>query len=219
MLLMMRRHFSFAGVAAVAALVFAMSGGAWAAKKYLITSTAQISPSVLKKLKGAAGPAGQAGAVGGQGAQGKDGAQGASGKPGEPGPKGPEGSPWTAGGTLPSGATETGAFTMVATEGASLGSVSFAIPLAAPLPEEGVHAIKAGGTVPAACDDGKAPAPSPAKPEADPGNLCVFVESELEALIFKTGTPLTEAGAGRTGAQLASFEAKTTTGTWAVTAP
>ena len=50
------------GVIATIALVFAMSGGAYAAKKYLITSTKQISPSVLKSLKGAAGKNGAIGA-------------------------------------------------------------------------------------------------------------------------------------------------------------
>jgi hypothetical protein len=74
------------------ALVFAMSGGAYAAKKYLITSTKQISPKVLKQLQGKAGPAGApgpagpagpAGPQGPAGANGKDGANGAPGAPGE----------------------------------------------------------------------------------------------------------------------------------------
>lgn len=83
----MRRHLTYANVAATLALVFAMSGGALAAKHYLIESTSQISPKVLKKLKGragatgrtgAAGPAGAAGAAGKDGAPGKDGARGPS---------------------------------------------------------------------------------------------------------------------------------------------
>jgi len=48
----MRRRFSYANVAATLALVFSMSGGALAANHYLINSTKQIKPSVLKKLKG-----------------------------------------------------------------------------------------------------------------------------------------------------------------------
>jgi hypothetical protein len=45
-----RRHLSYANVTATVALVFAMTGGALAANHYLLTSTKQISPKVLKKL-------------------------------------------------------------------------------------------------------------------------------------------------------------------------
>ena len=63
---------TYANVAATLALVFAMSGGALAAKHYLISSTSQISPKVLKELKkagargatGAAGPRGRPGPTG-----------------------------------------------------------------------------------------------------------------------------------------------------------
>jgi hypothetical protein len=44
------KRFSYANVVATLALVLAMSGGALAASHYLITSTKQISPRVLKKL-------------------------------------------------------------------------------------------------------------------------------------------------------------------------
>ena len=57
----MRRHLNYANVVATFALVFAMSGGALAAKHYLINSTKQIKPSVLKQLKGNAGKTGPAG--------------------------------------------------------------------------------------------------------------------------------------------------------------
>jgi hypothetical protein len=87
----MRRRLSYANVTATLALVFAMSGGALAANHYLITSTKQINPSVLKKLTGkpgpggpagATGPAGPAGPTGPAGAAGAQGAQGATGAPG-----------------------------------------------------------------------------------------------------------------------------------------
>jgi Collagen triple helix repeat (20 copies) len=96
-----RLHVSPATVIASLTLVFAMTGGAYAAKKYLITSTKQISPSVLKQLQGKAGangapgaqgsagtqgpqgPAGPAGAGGAKGENGKDGAKGTDGVPGE----------------------------------------------------------------------------------------------------------------------------------------
>lgn len=81
----MRRHLNYANVVATLALVFAMSGGALAAKHYLINSTKQINPKVLKSLKGKTGktgptgPAGVAGALGKEGPQGKEGAKGNSG--------------------------------------------------------------------------------------------------------------------------------------------
>lgn len=81
----MRRHISYANVVATLALVFAMSGGALAAKHYLIESTKQIKPAVLGKLRGARGAAGARGAIGPAGAGGKEGAPGKEGKPGEPG--------------------------------------------------------------------------------------------------------------------------------------
>jgi hypothetical protein len=77
-----RRHLSYANVAATMALVFAMSGGALAASHYLVNSTKQINPKVLKKLKGNAGAKGAkgvAGPAGPAGPQGKDGSAGASG--------------------------------------------------------------------------------------------------------------------------------------------
>jgi hypothetical protein len=80
-------------VIATIALVFAMTGGAYAAKRFLITSTKQISPSVLKALKGAsgkAGPSGPAGAAGPAGPTGPAGAAG-SGTPGSPGSPGAPG--------------------------------------------------------------------------------------------------------------------------------
>jgi hypothetical protein len=75
----MRRHLSYANVAATLALVFAMSGGALAAKHYLINSTNQINPKVLKKLRGLKGPAGAAGKTGATGAAGATGATGLQG--------------------------------------------------------------------------------------------------------------------------------------------
>jgi hypothetical protein len=51
-----RKRLSYANVASTLALVIALGGGtAWAAHTYLITSTGQIKPSVLKKLQGRSG--------------------------------------------------------------------------------------------------------------------------------------------------------------------
>ncbi len=88
---MFRKHFNAATAVAVVALVFAMAGGAYAAGKYLITSTKQISPKVLASLKGKTGKAGKDGANGAQGPAGAAGLQGPAGAKGENGAPGANG--------------------------------------------------------------------------------------------------------------------------------
>ncbi|MFZ1156063.1 MAG: hypothetical protein WAN93_14295 [Solirubrobacteraceae bacterium] len=86
------RRPSFTGIIASVALFVALGGSAAAAGHYLITSTSQIKPSILQKLKGNVGPkgvAGQAGATGATGATGAAGARGATGAQGAPGQAGP----------------------------------------------------------------------------------------------------------------------------------
>ncbi|MFZ1153379.1 MAG: hypothetical protein WAN93_00595 [Solirubrobacteraceae bacterium] len=195
----LRTRLTYANVAMTLALVFAMSGGAYAASKILITSTKQISPKVLKSLQGKAGangaqgPVGPVGAAGPQGPTGPSGAAGASGVKGEAGSEGKEGkvgkegkaglsgSPWTAGGTLPSGKSETGiwAFGPVETKYASVTVpvASFPIELAAPLAPGHAHFINEKGLevnleeeeVPSVACQGTAD-----EPTAEPGNLCVY---------------------------------------------
>ena len=81
----MRQRLSYANVVATLALVFAMSGGALAANHYLINSTKQINPKVLKSLKGNVGRAGANGATGATGATGAAGPTGATGATGAAG--------------------------------------------------------------------------------------------------------------------------------------
>ena len=91
-----RRSLSYANVVATLALVLSMSGGAWAASHYLINSTNQINPKVLKALKSATGSTvGAAGAV--AGTPGAAGETGAKGEAGATGPKGESGTPGTKG--------------------------------------------------------------------------------------------------------------------------
>jgi hypothetical protein len=105
----MRRRLSYANVAATLALVFSMSGGALAANHYLINSTKQINPKVLKTLKGSRGASGTqgsqgaAGSIGPQGTSGSQGTAGAQGTTGLQGPKGLEGTEGPKGATGPAG--------------------------------------------------------------------------------------------------------------------
>ena len=94
---------TYANVVATFALLFAMSGGALAAKHYLVSSTSQISPKVLKELKGKAGATGPAGPAGAPGEKGGQGAPGASGANGTAGPKGDQGVPGLEGEKGPEG--------------------------------------------------------------------------------------------------------------------
>jgi hypothetical protein len=82
---------SYANVVATVALFLAMSGGAMAAARYLITSTHQISPRVLRTLRGNRGPTGATGPQGGTGSTGPQGGTGSTGPQGPAGSTGPQG--------------------------------------------------------------------------------------------------------------------------------
>jgi hypothetical protein len=268
-----RKRVTYANVAMTLALVFAMSGGAYAASKYLITSTKQISPKVLKQLKGAKGPKGETGAAGAagkegpagkEGAPGKAGANGTNGKDGEsvastalkPGEQGcaEGGSKFTVGGktttacdgkegkpgsihpgeTLPSEASETGTWAVSMDKPSCCGiftassPISFAVPLKTEIPAANVHLIGAGGN---GTGGGTCPTSSSAeKPEAEPGNLCIFIgvaENVSEYwLLNPAKVAFGHAGqvpAATTGIDLAPHAeeaeaAMLAAGTWAVTA-
>ncbi|HWY17921.1 MAG TPA: hypothetical protein VNY27_04330 [Solirubrobacteraceae bacterium] len=174
-----RVHASPATVIATLALVLAMTGGALAAGHYLITSTKQISPKVLKALKGNAGANGANGAAGAMGpqgtagAQGPQGPQGPKGETGPPGKNGENGKNGTTGftETLPSGKTLMGDWSLgkAASETFQLDSVSFGIPLeSAPVP---IY-IRLEEATPAHCTG------DVTNPGAERGYLCVFAKEE-----------------------------------------
>jgi hypothetical protein len=243
-----RRRLTYANVAMTLALVFAMSGGAWAAGKFVITSTKQIKPSVLKQFAGKTGPAGPAGAPGKDGApgvngkdglngvngkdgvagsDGKEGAQGKEGKEGKAGKdgaEGKEGSPWTAGGTLPSGKTETGTFSGVTNaKKEAYFPISFAIPLSAEVDEAHSHIVKEEEAAPAACEDASHPGTAgPSNPEATSGNLCIYLSYAAESTnqVIEQSGKLGIIGASTSGAFFVIGNAladEFAVGTWAVT--
>jgi hypothetical protein len=147
---------------------------------------------------------------------------------GKEGKDGKEGSPWTAGGTLPSGETETGAWAATGDESDTNGvyaAVSFPIPLEESLDES--HVVWAIGLPkPEGCN---VPGTGPSNPGAKPGYLCVYPGSiGAFALFDHIGDPSANqelggtAGAGLSGALIAfkaPSEPVALTGTFAVTAP
>ena len=211
-----RKRVSYTNVVLTLILVFAMSGGAYAAGRYLITSTKQISPKVLKALAGKGGATGPAGAAGAAGPAGPAGAKGESGvgQPGKEGPAGPAGSTGPAGpagptgpqgqtgftATLPSKATETGTWSF--SGGTSAGvrqqpfaSISFPIPLKAGL--EASHVIFVSyeevteKTAPAVCpgEYNENSQTGRIVPKADPGYLCIYEGFMAGGNVNHTGAP------------------------------
>jgi hypothetical protein len=193
----LRKRFTFVNVAMTLALVFAMTGGAYAAKKYLITSTKQISPSVLKQIagkpgaKGAQGPSGpqgssgangkdglngKDGAVGPQGPAGPEGSAGAKGAPGAQGPAGPAGPTET---SLPSGKTETGLWAVrgrgITEEGGKItggvkrtyATISFPLKITTPNLYK-ITFIGEGQSPTTECPG------SSTSPSAEAGNICIY---------------------------------------------
>jgi len=96
------RRISPATVIAVVALVIGLGGTAVAAKRYLITTTKQISPKALKEITTLAGT-GADGAPGAPGAPGTEGTPGPRGEKGDRGEKGEKGERGERGPTGPPG--------------------------------------------------------------------------------------------------------------------
>jgi hypothetical protein len=190
----MRRHLTYANIAATLALLFAMSGGALAASHYLINSTRQINPKVLKRLKGNRGARGATG-VPGIAIQGPSGTPGAKGQRGEVGHEGPAG--LSALSTLPSGKSENGVYGIAPDNSASSGalkqSITLPLSLATAIPAANVQYIPSGGPLTPAC---------PGAGRAERGFLCIYSGGATGVnapLIFEPEDGASTAGSGRIG--------------------
>ena len=236
-----KRHLNVPLFVSIAALVFAMVGGAYAATgggggKATASAKGKKGP---RGPRGPAGPAGPAGPQGSAGAKGSDGAQGPKGDKGDtgnqgaPGKNGIDGKPWTAGGTLPEEGTVTGIYgppvpaltfpnIMVENTVYQL-PISFFLPISnAPELIFVPNVVESFGTA-TGC-----PGVTGGIPAADPGKLCVYA-SPRQTIPFPTatvtatnvGVPGTASGAGQTGALLTvkcpGGSACFGTGVWAVT--
>jgi len=211
-------------VVAVVALIAALTGAAFAAGGLTKAQEKQVK-KIAKKYAGKrgkpgpAGPAGPAGPQGLAGAAGDKGDKGETGAKGPEGPEGPEGSPWTAGGVLPEGQTETGAWGLNSAGAAiefPFDDISFNIPLE----NKPKYVFIKASEEPAAAAAKGCPG-SAENPEADPGKLCVYADVEEKVVTF----PEEETAGGlpktyRTGAVfLAVIQNEgVAVGTWAVTA-
>jgi hypothetical protein len=190
-----------------------LGGTSLAARHYLINSTSQINPKVLKKLKGNTGPPGKTGPTGPAGAAGLAGAKGLEGGKGLEGQRGQ-----SALSPLPSGQSESGDYGIYTPNTKTSGflniSVGFPIPLGAPLPEANTEYTTT--TTPHCSGPG----------HAERGFLCVYsgnrgrVSTPPVILYFETGTSVS--GAGRFGFDMqwtVTGEEAFDVGTYTVTAP
>jgi hypothetical protein len=136
---------------------------------------------------------------------------------------GKEGSPWTAGGTLPSGKTETGVWGVSThNDGFLFSAVSFNIPLKEPWQPGHLFFIQPGQT--GVEHAAECPATNPAEPKAAKGDICLYAAT-LNHIEFQGGGEESTSGAGltlKTNEKLPSEIEGTIPafahGTWAVTA-
>jgi len=209
-------------IISIVALVAALGGGAYAATgngagKATASAKAKQGPRGKTGKTGKTGPAGPAGPQGPAGTKGDTGASGAEGKQGpkgDDGEEGPEGSPWTLGGKLPSGATETGTWSASGLEsGEAYVPISFPIPLEAQIAGAKAHLVPAGGEAPCMGSN--------AEPTAPKAELCIY-KTEFSGATSGGiwDTSVLSTGTGTTGAFLI-LEGLTSSsqayGTWAVT--
>ncbi len=210
-----------------------------------------VGPAGANGANGAQGPQGPQGPAGNAGTNGTGGTEGTAGSNGtsvtskeqKAGVIGPckeggsefiaaeakktyacNGSPWTAGGTLPKEATETGTWSMTIpkkaaayTEAVGLAPISFTIPLAGALEEEKIEIEPLGYAGSQAECPGTA-----ADPKAEAGFLCVYIAydpgSQVTPTLAGEGVPSTTGGVVLWDVLPEAKEGYFAYGSWAVTA-
>lgn len=249
-----RDRFGTAGLLVAVIALIAVAAGTAVAAGGLTSQQKKEVKKIAKKFAGkpgAPGLQGPQGVPGAAGANGKDGTNGADGESvtvnayegeecaTEEGAEltndtgtayvcnGEEGEPWTAGGTLPAGATETGSWLVSGNAASCVSGCNFLTELSFPIPlSEGLTASQVKFQPDGAEPTTECPG-SASEPKAGSGFLCIY-EGEtpeeageiLTALVVKPYKQ--EPGAGTTGGFLvvvvqSEAESIGIGGTWAVT--
>jgi hypothetical protein len=200
------------GIISVIALVFAMTGGAYAAKD-AVSGKANSSAKGKQGPRGKRGPVGPAGPIGPVGAQGATGAQGERGEKGEKGDAGnqgiqgeqgvagEDGSPWVVG-TAPSGVVMKGTWAIQGKYEALAANEEIPVPISTGVPVNTATGLLAfyvppGGPDPSGNCTGSSTNPLP---PTSPAVVCVYahVATNLKAGTFGASGTLGKSGGGVT---------------------
>jgi len=192
------RRLGYANITATLALVLALGGGtAWAAHHYLITSTAQIKPSVVQSLRG------------------QNGANGTNGTAGATGATGATGANLTAETVLPSGQSESGVYAGSA-QGDTMSAAGIVIalqytqPLASPIASS--HIVETTSTT----------TDCPGQGHAASGYLCLYSLQNAGMTFDGVPNDYTDLPSPDPGALVYYYTTaydSYVSGTWTVTAP
>ena len=203
-------------VVAIVALIAALAGTAFAASGLNSKQKKEVK-KIAKKFAGKQGPVGP---VGPQGPTGSKGDEGPRGLEGDEGPQGPPGPTET---TLPPGETSTGLWAFAEKEASAYLLINF--PLRLPTAPQEHWIGKASWLGEGESYDTDACPGSVSDPQAEPGELCIYVEelANTGAGPRKEATNISASTADRTSGWVGEFAPQGAAelygyGSWAVTA-